>query len=131
MQYIHLHAPLVSLWARSDHNKTVVVFRGSVYWTVPSGGNVSGPFPLRQRWPHLPLALEAAAFSPLDSKWYFFKGIYLFFLSLVFFRIVLLVARRRKPGYLLTCSTYLAPHYLYYRTSISFVCFPWLTSLPG
>ncbi|KAG7278950.1 hypothetical protein CRUP_036601 [Coryphaenoides rupestris] len=57
-----------------DQNKTVVVFRGSVYWTVPSGGNVSGPFPLRQRWPHLPLALEAATFSPLDSKWYFFKG---------------------------------------------------------
>lgn len=57
-----------------DQNRTVVVFRGSVYWTVPSGGNVSGPFPLKQRWAHLPLAVEAAAFSPLDSKWYFFKG---------------------------------------------------------
>ncbi|XP_059931692.1 matrix metalloproteinase-28 isoform X1 [Gadus macrocephalus] len=57
-----------------DQNQTVVVFRGSVYWTIPSDGNVSGPFPLRQRWGHLPLAVEAAAFSPLDSKWYFFKG---------------------------------------------------------
>ena len=65
--------------AGSDQNQTVVVFRGSVYWTVPSDGNVSGPFPLRHRWGLLPLAVEAAAFSPLDSKWYFFKGICLVF----------------------------------------------------
>lgn len=57
-----------------DQNQTVLVFRGSVYWTVSAAGAVSGPLPLRQRWPELPAAIEAAAFSPLDSKWYFFKG---------------------------------------------------------
>ncbi|KAM3875360.1 matrix metalloproteinase-28 [Diretmus argenteus] len=57
-----------------DLNETVLVFRGSVYWTVSAEGNMSAPLLLRQRWPHLPLAIEAAAFSPLDSKWYFFKG---------------------------------------------------------
>nr|XP_033486968.1 matrix metalloproteinase-28 isoform X3 [Epinephelus lanceolatus] len=57
-----------------DQNETVLVFRGSVYWTVSSAGAVTGPLPLRQRWSDLPPAIEAAAFSPLDSKWYFFKG---------------------------------------------------------
>ncbi|CAJ1065666.1 matrix metalloproteinase-28 [Xyrichtys novacula] len=57
-----------------DHNKTVLVFRGSVYWTVSAENGVKGPLPLRQRWSDLPPAIEAAAFSPLDSKWYFFKG---------------------------------------------------------
>lgn len=59
---------------RPDQNETVLVFRGSVYWTVSAEGGVSGPLPLRQRWSDLPPAIEAAAFSPLDSKWYFFKG---------------------------------------------------------
>lgn len=58
----------------SDQNETVLVFRGNVYWTVSAEGTVSAALPLRQRWPQLPLAIEAAAFSPLDSKWYFFKG---------------------------------------------------------
>ncbi|XP_056139839.1 matrix metalloproteinase-28 [Lampris incognitus] len=57
-----------------DQNETVLVFRGSMYWTVSAEGNVSVPLPLRQRWSHLPPAIEAAAFSPQDSKWYFFKG---------------------------------------------------------
>ncbi|XP_068601834.1 matrix metalloproteinase-28 [Brachionichthys hirsutus] len=57
-----------------DQNRTVLVFRGSVYWTVSADGDVSGPLALRQRWADLPLAIEAASFSPLDSKWYFFKG---------------------------------------------------------
>ncbi|XP_010869670.1 matrix metalloproteinase-28 [Esox lucius] len=57
-----------------DTNQTVLVFRGGVYWTVSAEGNVSVPLPLQQRWPHLPLGIQAAAFSPLDSKWYFFKG---------------------------------------------------------
>ncbi|KAK2847088.1 hypothetical protein Q5P01_010087 [Channa striata] len=57
-----------------DQNDTVFVFRGSVYWTVSAEGGVSGPLPLRQHWPDLPPAVEAAAFSSLDSKWYFFKG---------------------------------------------------------
>ncbi|XP_022604151.1 matrix metalloproteinase-28 [Seriola dumerili] len=57
-----------------DQNDTVLVFRGSMYWTVSAEGRVSGPLPLRQRWSDLPPAIEAATFSPLDSKWYFFKG---------------------------------------------------------
>lgn len=57
-----------------DQNDTVLVFRGGVHWTVSADGVVSGPLPLRQRWPDLPPAIEAAAFSPLDSKLYFFKG---------------------------------------------------------
>lgn len=57
-----------------DQNETVLVFRGSMYWTVSAGGDVNGPLPLRERWHDLPPAIEAAAFSPLDSKWYFFKG---------------------------------------------------------
>ncbi|CAG6004978.1 unnamed protein product [Menidia menidia] len=57
-----------------DQNGTVLVFRGSVHWAVSAEGRVSGPLPLRQHWPDLPQAIEAAAFSPLDSKWYFFKG---------------------------------------------------------
>lgn len=60
--------------AYPDQNDTVLVFRGSVYWTVSARGSVSDPRSLRQRWPDLPPAIEAAAFSPLDSKWYFFKG---------------------------------------------------------
>ncbi|XP_017279427.1 matrix metalloproteinase-28 [Kryptolebias marmoratus] len=57
-----------------DETKAVLVFRGGVFWTVSAAGSVSSPLPLRQRWADLPQAIEAAAFSPLDSKWYFFKG---------------------------------------------------------
>ncbi|XP_037124474.1 matrix metalloproteinase-28 isoform X1 [Syngnathus acus] len=57
-----------------DPNGTVMVFRGSAYWSVSAEGRVSGPLPLRQRWAELPSAIEAATFSPLDTKWYFFKG---------------------------------------------------------
>ncbi|XP_072248721.1 matrix metalloproteinase-28 [Leuresthes tenuis] len=57
-----------------DQNESVLVFRGSVYWTVSAEGSVSGPLPLRQRWSDLPQAIDAATFSSLDSKWYFFKG---------------------------------------------------------
>ncbi|KAK2912630.1 matrix metalloproteinase-28 [Channa argus] len=57
-----------------DQNDTVLVFRGSMYWTVSAESSVNGPLPIRQRWPDLPPAVEAAAFSSLDSKWYFFKG---------------------------------------------------------
>uniref|UniRef100_A0A3Q1HMR2 Peptidase metallopeptidase domain-containing protein n=1 Tax=Anabas testudineus TaxID=64144 RepID=A0A3Q1HMR2_ANATE len=57
-----------------DQNDTVLVFRASVYWAVSAEGGVSGPLSVRQRWSDLPPAIEAAAFSPLDSKWYFFKG---------------------------------------------------------
>lgn len=57
-----------------DQNATVFVFRANLYWTVSTAGTVRGPLPLLQRWPHLPAAIEAAAFSPMDFKWYFFKG---------------------------------------------------------
>lgn len=57
-----------------DQNETVFVFRGNMYWTVSADGSVDGPRPLLQRWSHLPTAIEAATFSPLDLKWYFFKG---------------------------------------------------------
>ncbi|XP_029028384.1 matrix metalloproteinase-28 [Betta splendens] len=57
-----------------DQNDTVLVFRGSVFWTVSAEGSATGPLPLQQRWSDLPSAIEAAAFSLLDSKWYFFKG---------------------------------------------------------
>lgn len=59
-----------------DENGTVLVFQGHHFWTV-SNGSVSNRLPLQTRWPQLPLAIEAAAFSPLDSKLYFFKGKYL------------------------------------------------------
>nr|XP_020473871.1 matrix metalloproteinase-28 [Monopterus albus] len=57
-----------------DQKEMVLVFRGSVYWTVSAKGSVSGPLALHGRWADLPSAIEAAAFCPLDSKWYFFKG---------------------------------------------------------
>ncbi|XP_066513306.1 matrix metalloproteinase-28-like isoform X1 [Hoplias malabaricus] len=57
-----------------DADGTVLVFRGGLFWTVSSQGNISSPLLLQQRWPQLPFAIEAAAFSPTDSKLYFFKG---------------------------------------------------------
>lgn len=57
-----------------DQDHTVLVFRGNFFWTVTRIGAVSPATPLQQRWAELPLAIEAAAFSPLDKKFYFFKG---------------------------------------------------------
>ncbi|XP_063060829.1 matrix metalloproteinase-28 [Engraulis encrasicolus] len=57
-----------------DLNGTVLVFRGNFFWSVSPEGVAGAPTPLQQRWPQLPLAIEAAAFSPLDGKLYFFKG---------------------------------------------------------
>lgn len=56
-----------------DKNETVLVFQGRLFWTI-SNGTVSVPLPLQTRWPKLPLAIEAAAYSPIDNKLYFFKG---------------------------------------------------------
>lgn len=58
----------------------MLVFRGGLFWTVTSEGNGSAPLSLKQRWPQLPFAIEAAAFSPLDGKLYFFNGGLLFML---------------------------------------------------
>ncbi|XP_051965623.1 matrix metalloproteinase-28 [Xyrauchen texanus] len=57
----------------TDESGAVLVFQGRRFWTV-SNGSVSTPLPLQTRWPKVPLAIEAAAFSPLDKKLYFFKG---------------------------------------------------------
>lgn len=57
-----------------DGNGTVLIFKGGLFWTVTSEGNESVPLPLKQRWPQLPFAIEAAAFSPLDGKLFFFNG---------------------------------------------------------
>ncbi|XP_067113375.1 matrix metalloproteinase-28-like [Osmerus mordax] len=57
-----------------DQNGITLVFHGGLYWTVSSAGEVSSPRPLHSRWAELPLAIEAAAYSLLDNKFYFFKG---------------------------------------------------------
>ncbi|XP_077579377.1 matrix metalloproteinase-28 [Stigmatopora nigra] len=57
-----------------DANGTVLVFRGGVYWTTSAGGTLCGPLSIHQRWADLPPSIDAATFSPLDAKWYFFKG---------------------------------------------------------
>nr|XP_023675193.1 matrix metalloproteinase-28 isoform X4 [Paramormyrops kingsleyae] len=57
-----------------DQDETVLVFRGGLFWVVSPQGDVSAPAPLQRRWPQLPPTIEAAAFSPVDSKFYFFKG---------------------------------------------------------
>ncbi|XP_056612100.1 matrix metalloproteinase-28 [Triplophysa dalaica] len=56
-----------------DMNGTVLVFQGRLFWTLHNGSMI-GPHPLQKRWPQLPLAIEAAAFSLQDGKLYFFKG---------------------------------------------------------
>lgn len=58
-----------------DQDQTVLVFRGGLFWAVSPAGTPSRPLPLQQRWPRLPATIEAAAFSPPDSKWFFFKGV--------------------------------------------------------
>ncbi|XP_048839790.1 matrix metalloproteinase-28 isoform X2 [Brienomyrus brachyistius] len=57
-----------------DEDETVLVFRGGLFWVVSPQGDVSAPAPLQRRWPQLPPTIEAAAFSPVDGKFYFFKG---------------------------------------------------------
>nr|XP_029483458.1 matrix metalloproteinase-28-like [Oncorhynchus nerka] len=57
-----------------DQDGTSLVFRGGLFWTVSPAGKTSSPLPLQNRWPGLPLAIEAAAYSQMDNKFYFFKG---------------------------------------------------------
>uniref|UniRef100_A0A1A7WE06 Peptidase metallopeptidase domain-containing protein n=1 Tax=Iconisemion striatum TaxID=60296 RepID=A0A1A7WE06_9TELE len=80
-EFTELQTPGLPLYCRGvfdaitmDEKKAVLVFRGNVYWTVSAEGSLNGPLLLRQRWSDLPQAIEAAAFSQLDSKWYFFRG---------------------------------------------------------
>lgn len=62
------------LYYLADQDGTSLVFRGGLFWTVSPAGNTSSPLPLQNRWPGLPLAIEAAAYSEMDNKFYFFKG---------------------------------------------------------
>ncbi|XP_067165774.1 matrix metalloproteinase-28 isoform X2 [Apteryx mantelli] len=55
-----------------DHN--LYVFKGSHYWLVSVSGNASDPQPLHTRWPGLPSGIDAAAWSELSGRFYFFKG---------------------------------------------------------
>lgn len=57
-----------------DQDGTTLVFQGGLFWMVSSAGDVGPPVTLHSRWAELPLAIEAAAFSLLDNKFYFFKG---------------------------------------------------------
>ncbi|KAM8797314.1 matrix metalloproteinase-28 [Eudromia elegans] len=68
----YCHSFFDAITADADHN--LYVFKGSHYWLVPESGNASAPQPLRARWPGLPSAVDAAAWSPLSRKFYFFKG---------------------------------------------------------
>ncbi|RXM95410.1 Matrix metalloproteinase-28 [Acipenser ruthenus] len=56
-----------------DLNHTVYIFKGGQYWTVSTAGQVSSAL-LREGWPGLPRAIEAAAVSQTDGKFYFFRG---------------------------------------------------------
>uniref|UniRef100_A0A4W5N813 Matrix metallopeptidase 28 n=1 Tax=Hucho hucho TaxID=62062 RepID=A0A4W5N813_9TELE len=62
------------LYYLADQDGTSLVFRGRLFWTVSPAGQASSPLPLQNRWPGLPLAIEAAAYSKMDNKLYFFKG---------------------------------------------------------
>ncbi|MGH0136111.1 UNVERIFIED_CONTAM: hypothetical protein FKN15_010893 [Acipenser sinensis] len=55
-----------------DLNHTVYIFKGGQYWTVSTAGQVSSAL-LREGWPGLPRAIEAAAVSQKDGKFYFFR----------------------------------------------------------
>ncbi|XP_041749134.2 matrix metalloproteinase-28-like [Coregonus clupeaformis] len=57
-----------------DQDGTILVFRGGLFWTASPAGQASSPLPLQNRWPGLPLAIEAAAYSKMDNKFHFFKG---------------------------------------------------------
>ncbi|XP_069040436.1 matrix metalloproteinase-28 isoform X2 [Lepisosteus oculatus] len=57
-----------------DQNRTVYVFRGARFWTVSAQGRASAALPLQRRWPQLPASVEAAAVSPPEGKFYFFRG---------------------------------------------------------
>uniref|UniRef100_A0AAZ3QEC8 Peptidase metallopeptidase domain-containing protein n=1 Tax=Oncorhynchus tshawytscha TaxID=74940 RepID=A0AAZ3QEC8_ONCTS len=62
------------LYYLADQDGTSLVFLGSLFWTVFPAGQTSSPLPLQNRWPGLPLTIEAAAYSKMDNKLYFFKG---------------------------------------------------------
>ncbi|XP_034276823.1 matrix metalloproteinase-28 isoform X2 [Pantherophis guttatus] len=57
-----------------DTEDNLYIFKGKYYWIVSKGESAAGPYLLQARWPGLPSAIDATAFSEKDRKFYFFKG---------------------------------------------------------
>ncbi|XP_064379439.1 matrix metalloproteinase-28 isoform X2 [Dromaius novaehollandiae] len=68
----YCHSFFDAITADVDHN--LYIFKGSHYWLVSVSGNASDPQPLHTRWPGLPSGIDAAAWSELSGRFYFFKG---------------------------------------------------------
>ncbi|XP_061461114.1 matrix metalloproteinase-28 [Rhineura floridana] len=58
----------------TDLEGNLYILKGGYYWIASKGVNPTGPHLLRAMWPGLPSAIDAAAFSEEDGKFYFFKG---------------------------------------------------------
>uniref|UniRef100_A0A670Y079 Matrix metallopeptidase 28 n=1 Tax=Pseudonaja textilis TaxID=8673 RepID=A0A670Y079_PSETE len=54
------------------------IFKGKYYWIVSKGESAAGPYLLQAKWPGLPSAIDATAFSEKDRKFYFFKGSFIY-----------------------------------------------------
>ncbi|XP_067866199.1 matrix metalloproteinase-28 isoform X1 [Heterodontus francisci] len=57
-----------------DLKQNIYIFRGADYWKLSKDGNIKGPLSLQKSWPELPAAIEAAAVSAKEGKFYFFRG---------------------------------------------------------
>ncbi|ETE67732.1 Matrix metalloproteinase-28 [Ophiophagus hannah] len=57
-----------------DMEDNLYIFKGKYYWIVSKGESAAGPYLLQAKWPGLPSAIDATAFSEKDRKFYFFKG---------------------------------------------------------
>ncbi|XP_048413191.2 matrix metalloproteinase-28 [Stegostoma tigrinum] len=57
-----------------DLKQNIYIFRGADYWKLSKDGNIKGPLSLQKSWPELPSAIEAAAVSDKEGKFYFFRG---------------------------------------------------------
>ncbi|XP_062887519.1 matrix metalloproteinase-28 [Mobula hypostoma] len=57
-----------------DLKENIYIFRGADYWKISRDGTIKGPLSLQKSWPELPPAIEAAAVSEKEGKFYFFRG---------------------------------------------------------
>ncbi|XP_069768222.1 matrix metalloproteinase-28 isoform X6 [Narcine bancroftii] len=57
-----------------DMKQNIYIFRGADYWKLSRDGSSRGPMSLQKSWPDLPAAIEAAAVSEKEGKFYFFRG---------------------------------------------------------
>lgn len=57
-----------------DLKQIIYIFRGADYWKLSRDGTIRGPLSLQKSWPQLPAAVEAAAVSEKEGKFYFFRG---------------------------------------------------------